>query len=164
MITLNRNPNVFNPGFFHEFERLEFKPAPSPVLYEEFDGGHRLHGTVHTEDGESYTGDIRWDDDEEFYPDLFPGEYVRFTVKDTGDGMSPETMERIFDPFYTRKKTMGMGVGLSICHGIIEEHHGSISVTNGPDGGAIFTVTLPIYTSVDAPENTLIDMVVERNV
>jgi signal transduction histidine kinase len=53
-------------------------------------------------------------------------------------------LERIFDPFYTRKKAMGMGVGLSICHGIIEDHNGSISVENGSEGGAIFTLTLPV--------------------
>jgi signal transduction histidine kinase len=65
-------------------------------------------------------------------------------IADNGPGISSEDLERIFDPFYTRKKTMGMGVGLSICHGIVEEHHGSIGVENGPDGGAIFTVNLPL--------------------
>jgi PAS domain S-box-containing protein len=72
------------------------------------------------------------------------GDTVCLQISDNGPGVSGEDMKRIFDPFYTRKKTMGMGVGLSICHGIIEEHHGNINVTNGQDGGAIFTVTLPM--------------------
>ena len=69
---------------------------------------------------------------------------VCLQIADNGPGISLEDLERIFDPFYTRKKAMGMGVGLSICHGIIEEHNGSIIVANGTDGGAIFTISLPV--------------------
>jgi PAS domain S-box-containing protein len=72
------------------------------------------------------------------------GDTVYVEIADNGPGISTEDLERIFDPFYTRKKTMGMGVGLSICHGIIEEHHGSIGALNGPEGGAIFTISLPV--------------------
>jgi len=39
---------------------------------------------------------------------------------------------------------MGMGVGLTICHGIIEEHRGKMTAANGPEGGAVFTITLPL--------------------
>jgi len=65
-------------------------------------------------------------------------------VSDTGPGISEEDIAYIFDPFYTRKKEMGMGIGLSLCHGIIEDHNGSITAKNAPEGGAIFTITLPI--------------------
>lgn len=65
-------------------------------------------------------------------------------VADTGPGISKEDTEHIFDPFYTRKKEMGMGIGLSLCHGIIEDHNGSIATTNSSEGGAVFTITLPI--------------------
>ena len=65
-------------------------------------------------------------------------------VQDSGPGISKKDLEHIFDPFFTRKKTMGMGVGLSICHGIIEDHKGYIVAENASDGGAIFTITLPI--------------------
>ncbi len=65
-------------------------------------------------------------------------------VADTGPGILKKDMKHIFDPFYTKKKEMGMGIGLSICHGIIEDHNGSIVARNSPEGGAIFTITLPI--------------------
>ncbi len=65
-------------------------------------------------------------------------------IKDSGPGIAKKALEHIFDPFFTRKKTMGMGVGLSICHGIIEDHKGYIVAENDKNGGAIFTITLPL--------------------
>ncbi len=65
-------------------------------------------------------------------------------IKDSGPGIANADLEQIFDPFFTRKKTMGMGVGLSICHGIIEDHSGYIVAANDKDGGAVFTITLPL--------------------
>ena len=65
-------------------------------------------------------------------------------VKDSGPGISKKDLEHIFDPFFTKKKTMGMGVGLSICHNIIEDHKGYIVAENANDGGAVFTIRLPI--------------------
>jgi PAS domain S-box-containing protein len=65
-------------------------------------------------------------------------------IKDNGPGIAKDDLNHIFDPFYTSKKTVGMGVGLSICHGIIEDHRGVITAENGPDSGAIITITLPI--------------------
>jgi signal transduction histidine kinase len=65
-------------------------------------------------------------------------------VSDTGPGIPKGEMEHIFDPFYTKKKKMGMGIGLSICHGIMVDHKGSIAAKNSPDGGAVFTITLPV--------------------
>ena len=64
-------------------------------------------------------------------------------VADTGPGIPKKSMKHIFDPFYTKKKKMGMGIGLSICHGIIDDHNGSITVKNSPEEGAVFTITLP---------------------
>jgi len=71
-------------------------------------------------------------------------EDIIITVKDNGPGISENDLEKIFDPFFTRKKTMGMGVGLSICHGIIEDHKGIIYAKNSPEGGAVFTIRLPL--------------------
>jgi PAS domain S-box-containing protein len=71
-------------------------------------------------------------------------EEIIITVKDNGPGISDNDLGKIFDPFFTRKKTMGMGVGLSICHGIIEDHKGVIYANNAPEGGAVFTIRLPL--------------------
>ena len=69
---------------------------------------------------------------------------IAIHVADTGPGISEEDMSRLFDAFFTRKKKMGMGVGLAICHRIIEDHGGAISVRNRPGRGAEFTVRLPV--------------------
>ena len=69
---------------------------------------------------------------------------IVITVADTGPGISEKDLQHIFDPFYTRKKRMGMGVGLSICNGFVEDHGGTIVAENGVGGGAVFTITLPI--------------------
>jgi len=66
--------------------------------------------------------------------------------KDSGPGIPQDDLNRIFDPFFTKKKPLGMGVGLSICHGILEDHQGKITASNAPDGGAVFTITLPLRT------------------
>jgi PAS domain S-box-containing protein len=68
--------------------------------------------------------------------------HIIIEVADTGPGISEEDMEHIFDPFYTRKKEMGMGIGLSLCHSIIEDHNGTISAKNASEGGAVLTITL----------------------
>jgi PAS domain S-box-containing protein len=65
-------------------------------------------------------------------------------LKDNGPGIPEADLNRIFDPFFTSKKPMGMGVGLTICHGIIEEHRGKMTAANAPEGGAVFTITLPL--------------------
>jgi PAS domain S-box-containing protein len=67
------------------------------------------------------------------------------TVRDTGTGIPAETLTRIFEPFYTTKEVgKGTGLGLAIAYGIVQEHGGHISAANHPDGGAVFTVELPI--------------------
>ncbi len=69
---------------------------------------------------------------------------IVITVKDTGPGIPKKDLDRIFDPFFTSKKTMGMGVGLSICCGIVEDHKGTITAHNLPEGGTVFTIRLPL--------------------
>jgi signal transduction histidine kinase len=71
-----------------------------------------------------------------------PGEEVRLCVADTGGGISPEMLERLFTPFTTTKAT-GTGLGLSISRRIVEEHGGRLVVANRREGGACFTITLP---------------------
>ena len=70
--------------------------------------------------------------------------HVVIKVTDNGPGIPKEDLEHIFDPFYTRKKRMGLGVGLSVCHDIVNGHGGTITAENGLEGGAVFTITLPL--------------------
>jgi signal transduction histidine kinase len=64
-------------------------------------------------------------------------------VEDTGPGISPEALAHVFEPFFTQGKSHGTGLGLSICKRIVEDHKGSISVSNKRGRGAVFTFSLP---------------------
>jgi PAS domain S-box-containing protein len=78
------------------------------------------------------------------YRDLHPGNYVRLTVTDTGEGIAPSIKERIFDPYFTTRPTgEGSGLGLSIVHGIVMSYGGSIKVDSFPGEGATFEIYLP---------------------
>lgn len=68
--------------------------------------------------------------------------FVRVSIEDTGSGVDPSNQDHIFRPMFTTKDR-GMGVGLSICHSIIESHNGRIWVTRGIDRGSIFQFELP---------------------
>jgi PAS domain S-box-containing protein len=79
------------------------------------------------------------------HPDLKTGQYLTLIVKDTGHGMMPEVMDKIFEPFFTTKEIgKGSGMGLSVVHGILKIHGGSIEVESEPGKGSKFTVLLPI--------------------
>ena len=73
---------------------------------------------------------------------LKPGEAVQVTVRDSGPGLSVENIERLFQPFYTTKPD-GMGMGLSICRKIIEDHGGRLWASANIPCGAMFQFTLP---------------------
>ena len=71
------------------------------------------------------------------------GQWVELSIRDSGVGIPPEDMDKLFDPFFSTKEG-GIGLGLSIAHRIIDQHHGKIEVTSNPNEGTIFTVYLPI--------------------
>jgi PAS domain S-box-containing protein len=69
---------------------------------------------------------------------------VWVTFQDDGPGIAPEILSHIFDPFFTTKRPgRGTGLGLSICKTVLREHAGNIEASTAPDGGAVFTITLP---------------------
>src|SRR6478752_1730918 len=69
-------------------------------------------------------------------------EGIVISVEDTGPGIDPEKMSKIFDKFVSTK-VKGMGLGLAICKSIVEGHHGQLAVSSGINGGARFQVTIP---------------------
>ena len=75
--------------------------------------------------------------------------WVTLSIADRGSGIAPGMVERIFEPYVSTKET-GLGMGLAICRRIVEDHGGEISVVNGIEGGAVFTVRLPAFTAVPA--------------
>jgi PAS domain S-box-containing protein len=88
--------------------------------------------------------------------DLLPGHYARITVADTGHGMEPGVMARVFDPYFTTKeKDKGTGLGLAVIHGIVKSHGGDITVTSHPGQGTTFEVFLPITESICSDEESL---------
>ena len=81
-------------------------------------------------------------------------ETVVVSVEDTGSGLDPQNLDRIFDSFYTTKAE-GIGVGLSISRSIIEAHGGQLSAAPAPQHGACFSFTVPIAQELSLPEPKL---------
>jgi signal transduction histidine kinase len=87
------------------------------------------------------------------------GAGARVEVADTGTGIAPENLHRVYDPFFTTKGARkGTGLGLSVTYGIIQEHGGFIEVTNRPGGGARFRIDLP-FSAPRKPVNDLLTTV-----
>lgn len=79
------------------------------------------------------------------------GKTARFWVTDSGAGMAPKVVARIFEPFYSTKGERGTGLGLSASHGIIENHGGDINVISAPGSGTRFEVILPLNETAAPP-------------
>ena len=87
------------------------------------------------------------------------GNYLALTVADTGHGMAPEVVERIFEPYFTTKeKDKGTGMGLAVVHGILKSYGGAVSVESEPGKGSNFTVYIPtgpkeVKREIKPPQN-----------
>ena len=76
---------------------------------------------------------------------------AKVSVSDTGVGIPKENISRIFDAFFTTKsKVSGVGLGLSVCYGIISQHRGTINITSSAGQGSAFTISLPLHNGEQA--------------
>ena len=83
------------------------------------------------------------------------GDRVCLEIEDTGLGIPPEVMPRIFEPFFTTKgEGYGVGLGLSMVHGIIRQHQGSITVDSQAGRGTVFRVVLPTATADESEDRS----------
>ncbi len=83
-------------------------------------------------------------------PGIQPGAYVCLKIRDTGNGISAEILERIFDPFFTTKKLgEGTGLGLSTVHGIVKQSGGAITAESTENQGTLFSIYFPRATKQD---------------
>jgi two-component system NtrC family sensor kinase len=74
-----------------------------------------------------------------------PADTIIITVRDTGCGIPPENLDKVFDPFFTTREVgKGTGLGLAVCYGIIKKHNGRIRVQSDVGSGACFTITIPV--------------------
>ena len=71
------------------------------------------------------------------------GEKIRISVTDNGEGMSPQTQSRLFEPFHSTKGLRGTGLGLVVTQKIVDEHGGTIEIDSAPGEGTTFTMSLP---------------------
>ncbi len=99
----------------------------------------RGEGTVSLEFGK-----VHVESPEVFNPEAEPGTYLTLAVRDEGEGIDPESLPRIFEPFFsTRSKAESLGLGLAVVHGIMQRHGGWVTVDSVKGEGSVFTLYFP---------------------
>lgn len=118
------------------------------------DGGRLTIGTVNARLARDFTDD---------YADLTPGEYIKITVADTGVGMSPQVLHRVFEPFYTTKPIgQGTGLGLSMVYGFAQQSKGHVAIESRIGSGTTVTLYLPRFKAETNAEDAERATVVPR--
>ncbi|MDX1708311.1 MAG: ATP-binding protein, partial [Desulfobacterales bacterium] len=96
--------------------------------------------------------------------EITAGNYLMCKVADTGCGMAPEVVERIFEPYFTTKeKDKGTGLGLAVVHGILKSYGGAVTVDSRPGKGSVFTVYIPTEAQEAKPESDAPHMIPTGN-
>jgi CheY-like chemotaxis protein len=91
--------------------------------------------------------------DIKLHPELKPGDFVKLMIADTGGGIDPEILEKIYDPYFTTKeKGKGTGLGLSVVLGIVQSYGGAIYAYSEPGCGATFHIYIPAAENFVAEE------------
>jgi signal transduction histidine kinase/ActR/RegA family two-component response regulator len=88
------------------------------------------------------------------YEPIPPGQYAVVSVSDDGCGIDPHELARVFEPFFTKKRskeTSGSGLGLAIVHGVVKEHGGFIDVTSTPNVGTTISLYVPLAQGAETP-------------
>ena len=84
------------------------------------------------------------------YENAVPGDYVLLGFRDTGQGMTPKTLDKIFEPFFTTKDDCkGTGLGLAMIYGMVRQNHGIIQADSAPGHGTLFNVYFPRYRDLE---------------
>jgi PAS domain S-box-containing protein len=88
------------------------------------------------------------------HPNLKPGDYVRLVVSDSGAGIPPDILERVFDPYFTTKDVdQGLGMGLALVQGIVRKHDGAIAIRSEPGKGTTVEVLFPLIDAQPPSES-----------
>lgn len=95
------------------------------------------------------TQNIKMPDTNVIHDDIPPGDYVLLSLIDTGTGMTPETLQKIYDPFFTTKDEMGTGLGMSQVYGFVKRSHGTIHINSELGHGTQIDIYFPRYISND---------------
>jgi CheY-like chemotaxis protein len=79
------------------------------------------------------------------YEGISPGSFIRLAIRDTGEGISPDIMDRIFEPYFTTKEVdEGLGMGLAVVYGIVKKYDGAIRIKSEPGKGATVEALFPV--------------------
>ena len=106
------------------------------------------------------------DADERFcrrHPEAAHGRFALVSVRDEGEGMAREVMDKVFEPFYTTKEVgKGSGLGLAVVYGIVDQHGGWIDLQSEVGKGSVFNVYLPMFAGPVEPERKIVEEVAQR--
>jgi len=93
------------------------------------------------------------EEDFDDYTNLSAGNHIKITINDSGPGIAPDILDKIFDPYFTTKEFgAGSGMGLAVVHGIVKNHDGDIYVDSQPGQGATFNILFPVIDELPEPE------------